>query len=154
MALVDEVTTRIADTLLRQLTNQSKTGNQSVDATVLAAAADDAEAEFALETGVTYDNSVAAHVAAGVKGTLFYLHEYTEAGSAAQDRRRVRWENLLRKIEGTIGAGTKVVPASTSPLEESIQEGNTRPDFDRERWDDVVPDMPRGGEIEDNRRGR
>ncbi len=155
MALSDEVKTRVGASLLIQLTNQNTPGAGTIDDTVLDAAAADAEAEFSIETGVAYDNSIASHVMAGVKGTLFYLHEYTEASSTAQERRKTRWFQLLSKIAGTVGGERRILPDSNSPLEPSVQRDNTRPDFDRTRWDDVVPNMPPGSDQEDDpRRGR
>ncbi len=155
MALSDEVKTRVGATLLIQLTNQNTPGSGSIDDTVLDAAAADAEAEFAIETGVAYDNSIASHVMAGVKGTLYFLHEFIEASPASQDRRKTRWFQLLSKIAGTVGGERRIIPSSDSPLEPSVQVDGSRPDFDRTRWDDIVPNMPPGSDQEDDpRRGR
>lgn len=141
-----EVQIRISNTLLVQLTNKHETAPSTVNTTILDAAAEDASAEFEIETGVALDTSIKSHVAAGVQGTIYYLHEYNDVSGAAHDRRRQRWENVLRKLEGTVGAGTKILPSSTSTLEESEQPDGRRPDFDRERWRDIVPDPPRGGD--------
>ena len=155
MSLSDEVQTRTSEKLLIALTNQDVTGPAlSINTDVLDAAVADAQAEFGIQVGVSYDNSIASHVAAGVKGVLYYLQEYTEAETAAQDKRRKRWFSLLSNLAGTVGGEKRILPSSDSPLEPSTQQDDTRPDFDRSRWDDMVPDMPHGGEEDDNPRGR
>ena len=147
-----EVQLRVSASILIQLTNADAPGG-SIDTTVLDAAVADAEAEFFLETGIALNTSVASHVMAGVKGVLFYLHDYKTLDTAAIQSARKQWQNRLRLIDQTLGGGVRVSPSSSSPLEESTQTDGTRPDFDRENFRDGVLDMPSGGDVEPRRHG-
>ncbi len=154
MALLDEVKTRVSDTLLKQLTNQDKTGPAlTIDDVVLGAAADDAEAEFLTETGLAFDVTNKQHVYAGVQGTIYYLHAFTAKHGENTEALRARWDRAIQRLATGIGNERRVQPQTSSTLEPSTQVSGQRPDADRTRWDDFVLDPPGGDREEDFRFG-
>lgn len=148
MALTDEVTTRYSNARLVQLTNpDAARGSTSVDTTRLAAAATDAEAEFALLAGTAYDGSVASHVAAGVLGVIWKLETYAGPSGASTDRSWQAFFDACERVALTAGRN-RAWPTGTGTLDPSNEVANSRPDQDRLRWDDVTL-RPPGGYADD-----
>jgi len=142
MALIDEIKGRISEGLLRELTNQGDTTATAINDTTLGYAITDAEGEFIVETGLALDDTKAQHVAAGVVGVIYYLYSYSGLHTETANRQRERWERLMLKIDSTEGAGRRIMPDSSSTLSPTAQRQGARPDFERSRWGDYVPNMP------------
>lgn len=150
MTFATEVTTRISNQILVELTNQGDDNSSTtVDATLLAAAVSDAEAVFLDEVGVVADDTDARHIQAMVSGVVSQLHEYAFKKTPRGDKIRQQWERSLVRLARTIGNDRKVLPQTSSPLTPSVESSTAQPDQDRSRWDGVVIRMP-GGSTEDN----
>lgn len=130
--------------LLVQLTNQRRTpsGGGAINSRVFDACIADAEGTFLVEVGIAYDDADPAHVPVGVLGVLYYLHTYSGTSGRNLDNHRQRWERALITLAQTRGSERRVLPQSTSVLQESVERTNARPDFDRRRWDGYVPEAP------------
>ncbi len=146
MTLKVEVTTRVSNQLLVELTNQGTTGTSTINDPVIDAAVADAEGEFFEEVGRTLDLTEKADVAAGVCGVLHYLHSYKGLETENAGNLRRRWERWLAKLAVTSGAERRILPTTSSVLLPSEETRDARPDFDRARWERLVPDMPGGGD--------
>jgi hypothetical protein len=144
-----EVTTRVSDQLLVELTNQGDDNSSTtVDATVLAAAVADAEAVFLDEVGVVADDTNARHVQAMIVGVVHELHAYTFRKTPRANEIRQEWERSLIRLARTLGNDRRVMPQTSSPLTPSTESSTAQPDQDRTRWRGFVIDAP-GGSTED-----
>lgn len=154
MSLSTVVQARVAAEVLVQLTRQGDRSTETIDTDVLDAACADAQAEWLLETGVTFDSSVASHAALGWVGALYYLHSYSVAGAdqAAVDKLRTRWERGLSKIARLLGADMPLLAQTSSPLEAEVEPSTRRADNDRGAWDDyMLRRGPSSGPLDDLR---
>lgn len=140
--LVTEVQRRVSHQFLVELTNQDETGGQQIDADRLLAAAQDAEAAFLTQAGTAYDGTDKTHVQVCLLGVLYYLHLFTGRYTDALREAREAWTDALRRFATARGDRARMLPVTSSPLEQSTERTGTRPDFDRSRWDQVVLDMP------------
>jgi phage gp36-like protein len=140
--LTQEVLRRYSRQFLTELTNQDETGGQQVDMAVLQAAATDAQAQFLTEGGVVYDGDNAQHVQVCALGAIFYLHQFTGRYTEALRAAREAWINALARFSRRAGDRAGMLPVTNSKLEPTTQRQGSTPDFDRKRWQDVVPDMP------------
>jgi len=152
MALADRVQERIATQLLLELTNQGLPAATSVDLTKLGYAAADVEAEFEVETGLAYDETVALHVAAASQGVVVKLMEYSGITGRNTEQLTSRYRKMLIRIAQTTGSERRLLPTSNSVLEPSEENQDARPDYDRRRWQDFVPDSA-GADQSDGRLG-
>jgi hypothetical protein len=96
---------------------------------------------------VAFDETIKVHVAAVSFGTLYYLHSYSGMQTDAMDKAQTRWETWLNRASERIGDRSRLLPQTSSPLKVTEQPLDTAPDFDRGRWQDVVPDLPGAGEV-------
>lgn len=142
MALATDVQNRVNTDLLIALTNQGDRGASSVDTTVLGYAVADATAQFETDVGVEFDEDDDQHVAAGILGTLFYLHLYADRHTPAMQQAKELWEGRLDRARKAFGANRRMLPTSGSNLKASDQVNDTAPDGDRGRFQDVVPKLP------------
>jgi hypothetical protein len=149
MALSDEVKGRYPSNLLIELTNQGDTTAITINDTVLGYAAADAEGEFKVETGLTFDATKAAHVACCTAGTLFYLYSYSGIETSTAQKERQRFERFLAKIDATTGAGKRIHPTTTSTLSPTAERAGSKPDMERSRFSQMTPRMPRLVENDD-----
>ena len=131
MALTDKVTTRIATSRLVQLTRPEATNATTVDTTILAAAAADAEAIIEVKAGVEYDDTDARHVATAIEGVVLHLERY--AGRRDNDR----WEAWMRDVEslGRVTGRDRILPETNSKMEPTEERQGTKPDFDPQTFD-------------------
>jgi len=146
MPLIDHVKDRIAESLLRELTNQGDPGATTVNDTKLGFAVDDVEAEFVVETGQQYDDTDPLHIAAASQGVLVKLMEYSAITGRNTEQLTARYNRMLIRIAQTRGSEKRLLAQTDSPLEPSKQREGTRPDADRERWSDFTPNNPTGGD--------
>lgn len=151
--LTQEVLRRYSRQFLNELTNQDQQGAQQVNQDVLQAAADDAKAQFRTEGGTVYDPTNQQHIQVCSLGVIYFLHLYTGRYTDALSQAREGWINALRRFSVRQGDRARMLPVTTSPLSPSTQRQGTRPDFDRSRWDDVVPEMPGAAEVSDDASG-
>lgn len=149
MTLQSAVTARISDELLIQLTNQDTRGTGlTVNTAVLAAAVADAQAEFSLETAITFVDTDPQHLWAGVKGVLYYLHAYSATQKENTSKLKNEWLDALNKIARTLGGERRIMPKTDSQADPSQRRAGYLPDEDRQRWDSFVPRPNRSG-VED-----
>lgn len=146
--LTQEVRNRYSGQFLTELTNQDQQGDVTalaINTTVLEAAAADTKAQFLTEAGTVYDGDDAQHISICVLGTIYFLHQFTGRYTDALQQAREVWINALRRYSQRSGERRRLLPKSGSNLTPSSEVAGTRPDFDRSRWEDVVPNMPPGG---------
>lgn len=153
MPLADDVKARINDERLRALTNQGARAATAVNDAVLDLAVADATADFELDVGLPFDDSVASHVAAGIQGVLYYLESYASGESEAVGRMRTRWERMLAKLARTVGSDAPLLAETDSPIE-LPQNEQTRPAANSEvAWGDVILDTAPGNARDPRRNG-
>lgn len=141
MSLSSDVQARIQASRLIQLTNLTSTAASVLTQAVLDAAIADCKAEFAAYVGVAYDETNTAHTPLGVRGTLYYLC-WNKGLSEEAAKLRVEWYDLMTRYAQT--AGLKwFSPGSNVPYTPTTEPAGMRPDTDRARFDDVVPQAPR-----------
>ena len=142
MTLAAEVTTRLSTQRLVELTNPDDNSVTTVNATRLAAAIADAQADFARITGVAFDEADAEHVAAGVAGVVLYLYEFRGLpGTDFTERLRATWEARCRRL-------ARLLPRTTSlltPTDPDLAGGPVRPAFDPSHLGDLRPRPPTAG---------
>ncbi len=144
MALTDEFEDRYSAQKVIELTNPDNPGGTSKNATRLANAAEDVQADFRIYCGVTFDLTDARHVAVAVEGVeIKLLRRIMTSGTKLREleedyRRRLR---ALAKVTGR----DRVMPTTKSVLTPSDEQTGTetvRPDFDRDHFDDLIPSAP------------
>lgn len=142
MSLSTAIQARVPASRLIQLTNLTSAPTSSINSTVLDAAIADAEAEFAVYTGVTFDESSSTHTPMGVKGALYYLIKNKNLTDEAE-KLRVEWYDLMDKFAATQSTGRRwVSPGSNVPYTSTTETAGFPPDTDRSRFNDVVPRPP------------
>ena len=144
MALWDEVVTRYSADRLVKLTNPEDATATSIDTNRSAAAVADAAAEFEVETGVAYDNTIARHVGAAVEGVVYYLMlRQGPMGSEGLTAQRDAWRQKLTGVSRTTGRN-RIMPSTTSVYTPSVVDtsgGVVRPDFDRDSLTGLLIDQ-------------
>lgn len=138
MALIDRVTARYSNTLLKQITNPDNPGASSIDTDRLQAAADDAEQYFASYTGVEYDDDNERHRAFACEGVIVILQMRKSNAVGATSKAFDAWVAQLRQFAKTFGGRDKVEVTTSSQLQPS-EESEARPDADRANFDDLIP---------------
>jgi len=144
MALVDQVTSRYPASRLKQLTNPNDQDATTVNATILALAAADVEADFKIYCATTYDNTDARHVAVAVDGVVAKLMGWTEAAGEGSIRRHDAYLDKLRALARVTGRD-RISPKTLSPLTPTAEQEDTetvRPDTDRPNFEDLIPEAP------------
>lgn len=145
MALTTHVTDRFGSSsqFLIGLTNHDDEDGTSVNTTRLAKAAEAAEGQFPVYAQVSYDDTDAAHIEAGVLGVIAYLRMWSSKQGAATSELE-SFRDSLRAI-ARISSRKRVDPQTKSVLTPSTPDttgGDVRPIFDTEQFDDVMPDSP------------
>jgi len=149
VSLKTNVVLRISDALLVQITNH---GVFPVPTTVndarLDAAIADVESIFLTEVGVAYDDTDPRHVPVGVQGVVALLHAYTAITSRNTTDLRTAWNRAMISLAATRGSEKRLLPSTSSRGKVSVQRDDRLVDYDRNRWEGFVPNMPRdsGGE--------
>lgn len=147
MALVDEVTSRIANERLVQLTNPGLPSATSVDLVRLGLAATDAQAEFRRRTGITFDVTDDAHVDLGVGGVVCKLQERSGVVMSGDESVCAIWRKGLADIR----SGRRVSPQTNATQIPTRDNPDETPRFDQTRFDDVTPDQNRTNVPEESR---
>jgi len=114
---------------LIQLTNQDNTSATTIDDDVIDACSEDAIGKFLTTTGINPDIDNVTHVSTLVTGCIYFLEFY-----------KGRDAGLLKLHEKSFFAGLMnlnkrkmALPVSNSPLEQTLERQNSRPDMDRGR---------------------
>jgi len=143
VGLSDRVQDRVSAQRLIHLTNPDVAGASTLDAGRLAAAVEDAEAEFEVRVGVAYDDTDARHVAAAVPGVVALLNE--RAGTKGAGEMVERWNSALDRLRRVTGSD-RITPRTNSVLiptpEDEGRSTPARPDFDRRRFRGFTLDAP------------
>lgn len=126
-----------------ELTNQGDATATSENTTVSGAAETDVTSTFLHLTGVAFDSTDAEHIAIGVKGMVYFLHEYrgllaTKGGQDAS----TSWRNACDAFCRTRGALAWQSPQTDSQLTPSRDEPNSLPYFDRKNLSEALPPAP------------
>lgn len=141
MALWDEVASRYSAEHLVALTNPDNRTARTVDTSRADAAVADVEGDFEVFAQESYDGTVKAHVSVGVRGVVAYLQERGgSASGVAQESLQAFRESLERMAKGR--KRKRLLPKTDSPLEptDEGERSDLRPDFDRSKWEHLVPD--------------
>lgn len=143
MPLTAEVIARIPNQRLVNLTNDLP-GATVINATILANAAADTEADLETCAGVAYDDNDPRLVAAGVRGVILYLLSYK--GESRYEVKLTEWRQFLTDKLRLVTGNNRVRPRSSSrltPAEEAPGGTIVRPWFDGEvGFGDLIPDPP------------
>lgn len=137
MSLSSEVIARFSSQRLKEWTNPDAPEGTTYDATRLGYACTDAQADFEIFAGVTFDVSDARHVATAIMGVRAYLLCYLDqgAGTKALDD----WHSGKLKSLGRVTGRDRILPATGSNLTPSpvprIPGSTARPDFDDSVFD-------------------
>ena len=145
MALADEVEARYPASRLIQLTNANDQEAVAIDATRMARAVTDVQADFLTYTATTYDNAEAQHVVVAVEGVVAKLGQRVEAAGATADAKHDKYIERLEALAEVTGRD-RITPKSKSiltPTPERTGTETVRPDTDRPDYDDIIPDGPR-----------
>lgn len=147
MALSDRVTTRYSHARLVELTNPGKSaGTTTVDTDRLAAACEDAEAEFEAVCGVAYDDTDTKHRPVAVLAAEWKLLTYGAAQDAATERVEKAFLAAAERLALTSGGRARILPQTSSQLTPSqeVPDGvEVRPDFDRRNLSGITLRSPR-----------
>lgn len=142
MSLTTEWQARLSSARRIQLTNPDTPSASTEDATRLAAAVADTQANFAVLTGATFDATNAQHIAAGIRGVTAFLVSYGAQPQSEYSR------GVMKDWRDACAALTSLAPGTTSLLTPSTPDtsgGPIRPDFDRENVSGIIPRAPVGG---------
>lgn len=149
MTLAAAVTARYSNEFLVGLTNQADRAATTVDTTILGYAATDVEAQFAVLTGLTYDDTDAAHVAACCPGVLWQLQRYTGKDDKASGSFFDQFKKATDSIALTTGSRAKAPVATTARYDPTREELNELPPFDRNRQRNYEIGWPNGQDSSD-----
>lgn len=151
MPLNAEVTARYGAQYLVNLTNPSLPSATVVDAARLLAACTDTEADFPIYAGVTWDDSAVTnptlftqHIAVAVEGVIAKLAIRTGTGGQYATNLHDNYIARLRDL-ALIAGRDRIQPKTQSVLVPSSEQRENvvvRPDFDRDRFNDLIPDSP------------
>lgn len=142
MSLQSEVTSRVPNQTLVDLTNQKDTNATTVNTTILGLACTDVTAEFAVYANQTLDLTDARHVPVAVAGVLTTLREWLPAKPEGTDKDRERWIERCRSL-ARVTSRDRIAFTSSSELTPSEEVSGTetvRPYFDRSEMADFIPE--------------
>lgn len=140
--LTDAVTARYATERLAQLTNKDSRSATTVNTTVLGLAADDAAAEFAIRSGETFDETLAAHIRLASELVIAFLIQYKGAENAWQVMKDAQRACDVYRSTRQNKRIAPVTDRSVGPTPDLNADGTARrPEFDRTRFSrlDVSP---------------
>lgn len=150
MALADDVTARIEEQLLIELTNKDSRTATTINTTLLALAVTDTEAAFTLYAETAYDSTDDVHVMLGVQGVIAALEAYTRIGHLGGESWDALKEELGRLM--LIGTRARVKPQTDSPLTRTTEQPGRspkRPWFDWPNLRHITP-TNRGSDLDDD----
>jgi len=141
MALADDVTDRIEDQVLIELTNPDSRTATTINTTLLALAVTDVESAFTLYGETTYDSTEGTHVLLGVQGVIAVLEPYTRLGHLGGES----WDAFLAALDRLrlTSSRARITPQTDSPMtrtSRTISENDPAPPFD---WPNFRKTQPR-----------
>tara|TARA_R100000808_G_scaffold20444_1_gene44198 strand:- start:746 stop:1186 length:441 start_codon:yes stop_codon:yes gene_type:complete len=146
MSLTLNVQNRYGTQFLVNLTNPTDPTATAIDTTRLSNACTDTEADFGVYAGIVYDDTVASHVAVAVEGVVAKLAIRTGTGGQFAATAHETFIARLRDLALVTGRD-RVAPRTDGilvPSSEQIGDETVRPEFDRRKFDDLIPDSPPG----------
>lgn len=150
MTLVTNFQARYSNARVLQLTNPDDANATSFDAARLQAAADDIQfGEFEQICGVAYDDANPRHVAVAVLGVEWRLLRYQGVTAGGLTGARTEFTEAAERFSIAGGGRDRITPKSSSVLREIRESPSMAPDFARGNFDDVVPNLPQGGDRTD-----
>tara|TARA_B100000686_G_scaffold145595_2_gene153094 strand:- start:366 stop:806 length:441 start_codon:yes stop_codon:yes gene_type:complete len=144
MSLSTNVQNRYGTQFLVNLTNPTDPSATSIDSTRLSNACTDTEADFQIYAGIIYDDTVATHVAVAVEGVVAKLAIRTGTGGQFATSSHENFIARLRDL-ALITGRDRISPKTDGilvPSSEQIANETVRPEFDRRRFNDLIPDPP------------
>jgi hypothetical protein len=142
VALADEVISRYSAGYLAGITNPQDAYASAYDATRLGKACTDVQAEFD-KIGLLFDVTVASHVVTAVEGVIALLKKRTAQSGGFEEWKE--WRDVQLERLRMVTTNDRIVPSSTSKLTPSDENPNndtfTRPDFDKQSFDNLIPDQ-------------
>jgi hypothetical protein len=150
MALSDEVIARYSTGYLASITNPQAGEATSYDATKLARACTDIQAEFA-KIGVTFSVTTDTHVVTAVEGVIaLLLKRNGQLGGWDMWR---EWREIQLERLRLVTSNDRIEPESNSKTtqrdENPTGDPNMRPDFDDSNFDNLIPSPGRGNPAND-----
>jgi len=139
MALTDEVQGRYSTQLLVNASNPQNSGATTIDTTRLSYACTDVTAEFT-KRGITYDNTVATHVATAVPGV--YARLLVMTGQSGDELWQRFMDDLQLLSETT--SRDRIMPTTDSLLEATEDTSGDLPASDRKNMEGYIPDGASG----------
>ena len=146
----DRVVTTHSAAMLRQLTNPDVPGASSINSTLGNQAALFAIEEFAINVGVSYDDTETSHQFAIDELVIYILQLWANKLGEAASKREEAVYGRLKRLAKTRGGRNRITPQTTSPdaPTDDTRGGaisNPMPDFDLSKFDQVTPNDPSGG---------
>ncbi len=138
MALIDEVTDYFPSQKLLEWTNPETIEPSTVDTDVLQDACDDTEALFAINAGVTYDNSNRKHLVLAREGVRIQLQKRASPTSQTVKDEYDAWVQSLLQFAKT-DARNRILPEADGYTDVSSDDNTKRPRFDRAKFKGVRP---------------
>ena len=140
MALADEVIARYSTGYLASITNPQAGEQTSYDATKLARACTDIEAEFA-KIGLLFVVTTATHVVTAVEGVIaLLLKRNGQLGGWDMWR---EWREIQLERLRLVTTNDRIDPTSNSKVtprdENPTNDRDIRPDFDSSAFDNLTP---------------
>lgn len=142
MSLQTEVTSRVPEQTLIDLTRQKDTNATTINVGLLTLACEDVTAEFSVYTNQTLDLTDARHIPVAVAGVLMTLREWLPARPEGIDKDRERWIERCRALARVTSRDRIRITSSSelTPSEEVTGTESVRPYFDREQNADFIPE--------------
>ena len=144
MTLTANVQNRYGTQFLVNITNPTDPTATAIDTTRLSNACTDTEADFKIYSGIIYDDAVDTHVAVDVEGVIAKLAIRTGTGGQFANSSHENFIARLRDLALVTGRD-RISPRTDGilvPSSEQIGSEIVRPEFDRRRFDDLIPDPP------------
>jgi hypothetical protein len=140
VALADEVIARYSTGFIAQITNPQAPEATTYDATKLARACTDIEAEFA-KIGLTFVVTTATHVVTACEGVIALLRKRSGQLGGWDEWRD--WRDVQLERLRLVTTNDRITPASNSKVtprdENPTNDPDVRPDYDDSQFDNIVP---------------
>jgi hypothetical protein len=140
VTIANDVQDRYGTEFLVGLTNPADPNATSINTTTLGKAVLDVGAAFEIHAGLELDDTDSKHVMVAVEGVIAILKIRM---GLEKEKLWTDWiKNALEPLS-LVTSRDRVGPLTSSPLTTSSETTGARPDFDRERFRDVLPTDPR-----------
>lgn len=137
-SLASGTTARVSNSMLVQLTRADDTGDNTVDTVKLGLACDDVIGDFRTYAGLLFDVTDSRHLREGVRGVVLTLQDWKTETDAAENLSA--WQQNLKDNLRLVTHNNRIRPTTDSTLDPTERRTNSRPDFDRSRLADIIPE--------------